>query len=411
MVRRFLRGIAIATSATTLSACAVLQPYKHGDEGAFRANPSLANAVEFAENTRDHYEKAIDQNTLVNRTTGVLLIGAGTAATFLGIRGGRTGQITALGVSGAGLFGVNSLLYDRPRLGVYVAGMRAIGCSLGAFAPARARLAPGFEQSYSANITQRNVVVSLLESAPGNRTDVTQQARRAVKESDRVISLARQTIEQGRLAGLRLYENVQQIHANVSAALLASEPDLSALVNSLATVLPQRAQAITGVEINPESQDDRTDGGRRQSIDDTKEANVEAEKLMKETKKLERLNDAFFRAQSSLEELVPAAADLTACADFAAPLPFRVLPAPTLELTTGTTAGVLVSGGRPPYRAAWVGTVPANLPITEEAAGSRVSFKIDGAKAKVGGPYKLILDDSSGQTATVLVTVQKAPSS
>ena len=83
------RLIVAIGASLAISACSIANPYRHGDDTSYRANASLAGAIEFAEDTREKYYDAITEQTLMNRGVGVLLIGAASAAAFLGLQGGN----------------------------------------------------------------------------------------------------------------------------------------------------------------------------------------------------------------------------------------------------------------------------------------------------------------------------------
>lgn len=398
------RWVALCGAVALSSGCAIINPYRDGDDTAYRQAATLANAVSYAEDTREEYYDAIFEQTFLNRSVGVALVGVVSAATFLGVTGGGTNAIAGLGVGGAGLFAANSLLYSHARLGVYVAGAKAISCTLGVYAPARAFDAKQFDSLLASLPTEVKTLQSLVDDYrakhPGAGGEELSDADDAVRAAER--SLARGFKAQADLntAGVRLYEHVQGIHADVTKSLIATEPDLSTLVNTLGTSLPTNARLLVSnlpnVPTAPKLE--------KHKPKDAALAQITAQTGTVEEKRQE------------LEELlakIPApanSADLAACAEFAKVRPFQVRPQPSLVIDTGQSqpGQVIVSGGTPPYGYGWLGQAPGgNVELKEAPAGSHspglFALEVTPDPAAAGHTHQLYVEDADNHSAAILV--------
>ncbi len=342
-------GVAAFATAALLGGCTLVDPYRPGEDAAFRARPSLANAVAFAETTRDRYYTALTERTLGGRAAGLLGIGSAAAGAAAGLRG-HPGTALGFGAAGAGLFAAGGALHSEPRLGAYVAGIRALGCALGAIPPAL----PGLEAAIARPLAR-------LEAA-------------ADPEAESLARRARGRLAEARGEGRRLYERVHEIHAQVTAALIASEPDLTRLVSGLRTAL----SAGTGA-LRPEV-----------------------------ARSARRPEAAAGSPAAAVEAALAAAADRpvhpAACADFEPERPFTVLPQPAMTLRPGETGVIRAEGGAKPYAPSLVGPVP-------QADGLRFAPALGGlavtaARHGAGGEYLVVIAESGGATRSLLVRVE-----
>lgn len=246
----------IAITSLSLSGCSVWNPYRDGNNEAYKNSVSLASAVAYAESTRERYYDNVREQTFINKTTGVALIGAAAAAAFFGIQGGHSNIVTGLGVGGAGLFGVNSLLYSYPRLGVYVAGAKAITCAISLYAPFgtffRDKSAISVEDLKKQSLIVRRLTVEVQMPGNDNLLFVKDILKRTESTLQNVVKIDTQL----NTAGVQLYETVQIIHANVSQQLLVNEPNLEEVIKDLGKDLQTNAGFITntkGIETTPDT--------------------------------------------------------------------------------------------------------------------------------------------------------------
>ena len=88
-----------------------------------------------------------------------------------------------------------------------------------------------------------------LDESPGGNPAVSDNARAVVEASTATLINADKVRADLNTTGVRLFENVQSIHANVTTALIATEPDLVSLVATLGTTIPANASLLTGPKL------------------------------------------------------------------------------------------------------------------------------------------------------------------
>src|SRR5262249_10201678 len=88
-----------------------------------------------AERVKEAYRKALGNEAELQNWLGIGLIPLAAAAMGLGVSGGHTTQILALGLGGAAAFGTATWLSNRPRTAAYVAGYKAVTCAQQAVTP------------------------------------------------------------------------------------------------------------------------------------------------------------------------------------------------------------------------------------------------------------------------------------
>jgi hypothetical protein len=413
-----LRSIATTVSCIVALACftgcAVINPYVSADDTAVAAKPSLANAVAYAEDTRNTYECAVSEYTWMNRTVGVTLIGAAAAAAAVGITGGSTDVITGLGVGGAALFGIDRLLYREARLRAYTEGAKAIGCTLTAFAPLRTvELNDPNDPDNNLDTLLAQLLIDLgtlesaLKSAP--------QAAHSFEfiEGTRILQAGKDTLGRGRtaqsalaVAGIRLYESVEGIRSEVNKALLSSEPDVQELVQGLSQFIPANAaliapQPAAGPTPPPSKAPPLSDFETERNLIRTA-MNAVAQTSAKVETILARLG-----SEPTQEQLAACMFDAAASG-----ATFSVAPT-TLTLNTGSaaTSGVIIAGGgKGPYHAAWFGTPPDSKvtldPVNHDGgAPNQATITVKAEKGAGPAVYNLLVTDEGAGRRTVQVIV------
>lgn len=400
----------IATSlvvAMTVSSCSIVNPYVRVDDSKLKSGVTLQQAVTYAIDTRDEYYCAISEHTLFNRTIGIVVVGAAAAALAIGVTGGSTDVITGLGTGGAGLFGMHQVLYSANRPKIYVEGAKAIGCTLAAFVGVRAADTSKLEPALDTLAAQVMDLSSDLQKFPPGFSDVEGQVPRARK----VLEVGRTTLARGReanalirSAGVRLYDAVEGIRAQVNTALLSNEPDVAQLVSGLSKTIPAYAQSITGSEFAvPPTQGT----GHADLRDDVRQVMQKANRVETTSREVESIIASIGTA--------PTAAQVEACGINAtdAGLNFRVDPTTVVVDTSAAdpTADVIASGGKAPYHAQWAGEVPGSdvtLHPVDHDRGSRNQgvITITATQSAAAGNYKLLVTDEGNGRGTVLVTIR-----
>lgn len=129
-----------------------------------------------------------------------------------------------------------------------------------------------------------------------------------------------------------------------------------------------------------------------------------------EVQKLDSLSHAYEKQTKALDAALNSIADLdSACTlNVAAVADFGVSQE-AVVLAPGASINLVISGGRAPYTYSWESDPAANAVSASHFMPSVIAVRA-GSAAKGGGPYKLVIRDSSavGNTKTVSVTVSAA---
>ena len=382
-----------------------VDPYVSVSSNTYNQDKSLENAIAYANGTKEAYYEAISNQAILNSSVGLTLIPISALAIFFGITSASDDVIPALGVSGAALYAGGNYLYSEPRQFIYAAGANAITCAVGLMEPLQ--LGGTGQSSFTDELDSFPGKIRRLEEAlDGARASGTSPE---IRSAEQVLAVARTTLVQARearvkieTAGPRLYNAVEGIRGQVTQALVATEPNLTALVTNLASSLPITAGQITGVPLIEET----TVAGDEDVEFDFDEAPVVEVELA--TAKLTAVIDRVSKA--------PLAEELTACGvDIEkAGLTFEVTPSEELVIDIGeqpVTASIVAVGGELPYATNWVGVAPSedtvklDLSYGAGAAGI-VSLTVEpGASA---ARYTVVVSDSGSGIKTVNITLRKA---
>jgi hypothetical protein len=406
---RVLHRVATALLLGALCGCTtVFNPYKTPSQNAYRGQTTLTNAFEYAEATREVYREALRDHAVMQRSAGILIVGAAAAAAAIGLTGGSGSAIAGVGVGGASVYALNDWLYDQHRMRIYAEGQRAIGCALDAFAPIRAvdftavdaalgRIAP-LVIRIDERLAMVRAAAPVAESEERYQQGVASVAR------------GREALRRGgslRTAGARLYEAVQAIQAEVNLALVANEPDISALVANVHQQILGQASAITGVAI---TMPPRKFSIRSELVRD----------LLAEIRTATLELDAHV---ATLEALLAGVADdlgqqLEQCLLDAEELglAFRIYPPSLVEIdVTGgkAQATVVARGGKPPYHARWMGALPSqdvtlSPPNHDSGAAREAHIEIAAERTAKSGTHQLLVNDEGSGRATLLVRIRSS---
>lgn len=96
---------------------------------------TLKMAMKYANDWKQEYRDALNDQTAFTNWLGASLIPLGGATLGLAITGAPTLATTIVGLTGATAYGVGAWFENKPQLLAYAEGYRAIGCAQAAFAP------------------------------------------------------------------------------------------------------------------------------------------------------------------------------------------------------------------------------------------------------------------------------------
>ncbi len=398
--------IGLTCLTATLAACtattAVLNPYIEPAENAFKSTPSIANAFIYAESVRDEYGRALNDYALTNRASGIMAIGVATAAATLGISGGGSDALAALGTTGVGLVGMNSFLYREQRLKIYAEGQRAVGCVIDSYAGARNLDTEAIKNALSPIVAGINRLNSLLASVSGSALNDLRviEARAVVNRANAIISRAASALT----AGTHVYEAVRSVQAQINRALIENEPDVAASVVALNQLFSAAAVSQTAVPGTEGVHNDFADPAMEIQV-----RNIEQEAISLTTN------------VNTLEAMLVSVADvgpgLNDCAVKAEELglAFRTDPSSLVEVTTSSRDefGVITArGGRAPYHARWIGMLPgAGItllpPDHDTGRANEAEIRVKVEPAAIAGTFVLSINDESNGRASVQFVVRQ----
>jgi hypothetical protein len=406
--RQYARALAVVLAAVVLNGCAfaIVNPYLRVDDKMVAKDPSLDNAVDYAIRAREQYYRGIAEYTLFNRSAGVALIGMAGAAAALGINGAGMASITHLGIAGGALFGTSRVLYSDRRLQVYAAGAQAITCSIGQFNTVRGA-APTLTRSV--DVLEERMLS--LAGAIGQVPSVMHGDPR-VQSALETLATAQETYGRAsailNMSGARLYDSVERTRAAVNQALLQDEPDLSEIIATASETIRAQATALTGAP-GPEVE---TSNNKKRALANPYEAQLQA---------IQDLAAQVDAARAHVDLLLssigsaPSNEQLDACAFNAekAGLDFRTEPASLVVVdpkSKDRKSVVVARGGKPPYHAAWIGSLPGTdleiAPVEHVPGGKFGTITITAAeKPAIGVAYRLLVTDEGAGRVVLTITV------
>jgi hypothetical protein len=378
---------------------------------AYLADPSLDNAVSYANALRTEYFDKINTDALINAGSGLALIPIGALALFYGISGASRDVPLALGIGGAGLYAGASFLHSQPRQLIYAAGANAVTCAIAAVDPLR--LSPEERAELHADILRLVLDATVLRQALSPFID---KAGPDIDYAKDVLARAEATIDQAKRAdaaaaqaGRTLFNAVQQIRGLVDRAVIANQPNLDALIAGLGSALPLRAgQIAPGIASHLPK-------GTVQAADINEARAFPALQVA-----VQNVEVSIARVKTLIDRLGagPSADTLKACTNgiSAAALTFTVLPTTDLQFRAGAstpqTAAIVLSGGQSPYRWNWLGVVPGTAltaALTYDNSGSGI-VTITVSPGTDTGDYTISVADATGTSKTVAVHIVNAGS-
>ncbi|MEM7443944.1 MAG: hypothetical protein AAF414_11510 [Pseudomonadota bacterium] len=253
---------AIAALAIALSACSSLNPYvdaRHArpdlyeqqpassegqDEQRESAEARIADVRQYARTLHDAYVRAVADQERVNTGAQLSLIPLAATAAGLGISGGSSEAITALGLTGAGIAVAGNLVVNEERQRIYLAGAQALTCiqDLANDFEIALPFADEFEPEGSVTIAlnqltvaQRSLRTVLASGNPSqNERD---QAAAAMAEANTARNAAFALRAYLRVPGQILLYRIDEIQDLVNRLIQGTSVDLTAFSSTLASRL------------------------------------------------------------------------------------------------------------------------------------------------------------------------------
>lgn len=428
--RRSAGGMAVLVF---LSGCSIINPHvsPRGDRPRLvrqqfaaddkRQNTAdhaaLSEAIDYANRVRDAYHRAVGQQSMFRNGLAITAVSMAGAALGLGITGGATEAITALGVGGASAVGLGTLLYSDARQRVYLAGSEAVGCAISAMTPLM--IADETLTKFRNDLVALESLVGALrsqvevvEAAVPSFTDkpLKQRAEIALSQARATIAPAAQMVEAGYLllnrvesAGVALVTAVDTIRDKVSAQITRTEPDLA----SINAVIGGLGAATSRFAPTPLATPPPTD-----------EVAESTSGLSSDEMKVEELERQVAQVAGDMAKVAPLinsvgtatqqAGTLAGCTVAEVDLAFTVTPnVSTIDIKPGETIQFASKGGSGAPRAAFVGNKVDGLTADVPLGASSVLVMAD-AKVETNSTATLVITDGTGkQQKVITINVKK----
>lgn len=329
---------------------------------------AVAEAVRYAHDVQEGYERAVRNQSLLVTWTGMGLIPLGTIATGMAVFSANPTAIGIVGLSGAGTYATSAYLRSQPAQIAYLAGHEAVNCAIEAVAPvvaADTSATSPFAQMLQAVDLRIADVRRSLDAVQGS--DLSDAAKNAVMAAETAIASAqgsrrRAYALRAALASLPtlIVTTVDRIQGEVKLAVVRGQTDISALgsiVGGLGSVYRQ----LNRTPVAPDREGAGKEGAvptralRDQALDDA------VQLLRRRTSELREADDVL-RATVDASAMGPSAEALKRCAvdpaAFAPPL--TIVPPGPLRFAGGKVEkqSFRVDGGQWPYTAVVIDGAP-----------------------------------------------------
>ena len=399
-------ALLVALGGTAPACTSLVEPYVNAQEKAtaFRATPSITNAIIYAETLRENYYEAMGDHSRLNLLVGLALVPLTATAIGLGATGTSSDAVLALGLTGASLLGGHNLLYNKPRQASYAAGAGAINCVLTLYVPLV--VASRYVDEIQAAIVQVSDDISAAERILADHPEMHPQLdllREAVAAAKTARDRANAALGNVERSGEEIVQQVESIRNQVNAAVVQTDPDIAALASNLVGTLNLSAGRITGVA--PTVPEQPVEAEPSLTLDLIAEVVELTSRLQQAELRLER-----FAAQAaerpSKESLEQCGADpLETGGTFA-------VSRTSIDVAArdaAATANFRITGGRIPYVVRWDGLeLPGNVISTDmRTASADVSLHVP--KTSATGTFRLSVIEDNGNGEQKLVEIKLNP--
>jgi len=420
----------VVTCAIWFSGCALVNP--HVTLMASSGNPptNITEGITYADQAKAAYKSAIGEQSKLSSWLGIGLIPLGAAALGLGMTGGPTAAVVALGLTGAAGYGVGTWLQSRPQQRAWVAGYNATTCAVDAILPLLyvektqtaivqdvAELTSALSPLDKSLGELRTQLLVAGDKPPADLIDLVNLGKQRVTEAEALRNAAfdtRSKAEKMRqeaiVAGPSLKEAVDRISGQVSVQLVDASPDLQVLAGIIGGLAQSYGQFVrvpqnlSPASTQPKSQTTITDKAMLKLADDLTKAigAVETAMLVTQTA-MQRVADTVNSVTSNkpIEKLRACGVTETIAS------PLTVDPPGTVDLEVGktTTAARIIRGGAPPYLAELQGDSVEGLSVRKGDLNTP-AFVVQITAKTPGGQYPLLLTEKTGQHLLVSINVK-----
>ncbi len=407
-------GIPALVLAVALSGCSSwINPHVTWDRKQSAAQIDLHNAIDYAQRAIDKYKDAAGDQATLTTVMGLGLIPLGAAALGFGITGGNPNIVTALGLGGAAGYASGSWLSSKDRQLIYIEGMKAMSCAIGAVQPLNIP-----RNEIKTDLDKLNAAIIKVERDIGSVKDVEEykaspMAKQNVTTAEALLTQSRTTRDEGTKllvahsqAGITLVNAVDRIGAEVDKAIAGTLQSLDALpgiIGSLSDLSTQFAKPAEAPAAPPKPSVIRTE-----FVDPAlKEPLKSLLKALKESSKVLASREQAIADVIRVVLEADVANALKSCNVTDVATAFTVQPAGPIEMkkAAGGNKRLVITGGKPPYTAELLEAPVEGLRVTQPVPlGPRVLIEVTATKVTVAD-YNVYVSDATGKSQTVVIRI------
>lgn len=270
------RRLAVVTLVSALGGCAgIMDPYPEADAlknykmaeqptGTDKLAGRLPAAIDAATAQGQAYTQAARNQSVARNVGALALVGGAATALYLGITsdsGGNRDAITAIGIAGASLLGLDQFFLSKPRQALYFKGAAAIDCSIVSMRPYLMTettftelknnlqtLTAAIGNTDAEAVRARALADQLTAVEPANSAIAHARAELAITAGERAkadgIGKAGAELKSGvETADVTLISHVKHVVSQLSIEIQKTEPDLASIQPALVG-LPSLAKSL-----------------------------------------------------------------------------------------------------------------------------------------------------------------------
>jgi hypothetical protein len=423
-MRRGLWVLLIALLLTFSGGCAVFHPYVRPDS-AKRSDESLAAAIEYATAAKDRYMAA--QNAYAGTATIIPYVALPLAAAGLGLgmTGGSTVAITALGLATGTSVAAGVWVQNKPREMAYNLGYQAVNCLLQSVEPFQAAATRDFHDAVFGDGTISPRKRSLAEARANLQGEIARlrgligadpvltayanEADKLYKETAPIQAAGEQLAGAASGVARNLVNNVDAVVGKINNAIRETTPNVQAISATIAGLSVLQPASMPSPPTPKSPSLDRV-----QQVPVSSEVNQALAAVVDAVERVAALattvNAAIIKSQKTQD--VPT---LASCLQIPDSFSVVVRPAESsITMKQGITRRVAFSGGKGPYFAT-VATGPKNTSDLTTSAKMDGGYFVEVVVSKTcptttnDQPYKIHISDALGTGGDIAVTVEAAP--
>lgn len=381
----------------------------------YNEDQSLPNAVKIGESMRAQYAGKVQDQILLDRSVGLVLIGAVASVVGLGATGGPATAIIATSLGAGALYGADTFISNKPLQFTYAAGANAVQCALDTMQPmviayqSRDRLVALINGDKANKVEALAVKIGNVQQLMNGypeiaRSPVYFRGAAAVESARSIQQPARNALNAMNTAGGTLRSSLASIELQVTNAVINNSPSISALAEALGVSLPAIGKAVP-VPPMPSMDKNKAVSTSNNLDQPLTDAAIDLEQTVAEiTTIISAVNE-----QPSADKLKTCNVNLDQ-----AGLTMTISPAG--EVTVAAPSGdvpnrviIEAENGILPYRPSkWIGAVPPSDTIGIETETGQGTTTITVKKGAPAGTYGVQIQDGANGLATTSVRVTAA---